>query len=199
MNIHQLKALHCIAFTFYLLATSAANAAIFDMSDIDVERKHFVIESGTFTCNMGPGCPSTDPLGGGAFDVDLYYLNGIGQGMIDWIGFANPVGSVYVPSFLVKMTNATYFDFSWNNPGCGEPANSIGTCTSLIYPDMGMWWFHGQIIGDSISFYSKSGNNTANGTEYIKAINVAAVPVPGAVWLFGSGLGLLAFNRRRKK
>jgi len=37
---------------------------------------------------------------------------------------------------------------------------------------------------------------TSAGTNYL-TFNVAPVPVPAAVWLFGSGLGLLGFLRRR--
>ena len=44
--------------------------------------------------------------------------------------------------------------------------------------------------------------NTATGFEdsgvFYDNINVAAVPVPAAVWLFGSGLGLLGWFRRRQ-
>jgi len=39
-----------------------------------------------------------------------------------------------------------------------------------------------------------------NDSFRIKGIDVTAVPIPAAVWLFGAGaLGLLGFTRRRKE
>lgn len=47
--------------------------------------------------------------------------------------------------------------------------------------------------GDAFELTAQSGNNSIYKVEF----STAAVPVPAAVWLFGSALGLLGWMRRR--
>jgi len=47
--------------------------------------------------------------------------------------------------------------------------------------------------GDSIQLQAQTGNNSI----YKVDLTTAAIPVPAAVWLFGSALGLLGWMRRR--
>ncbi len=47
--------------------------------------------------------------------------------------------------------------------------------------------------GDSLQLQAQSGNNSI----YKVDLTTAAIPVPAAVWLFGSALGLLGWMRRR--
>ena len=54
-------------------------------------------------------------------------------------------------------------------------------------------WTEGKI---QIGFFNLTGMDNGSGRFY-DDVNFAAVPVPAAVWLFGSALGLLAAVRRR--
>ena len=50
-----------------------------------------------------------------------------------------------------------------------------------------------------MSFISYASANGAGGEVWFDNVSVSAVPVPAAVWLFGSGLiGLAGFARRKK-
>jgi hypothetical protein len=52
---------------------------------------------------------------------------------------------------------------------------------------------------ESLSFFAESNPNGFGGaTIEIDNVVVSAVPIPAAVWLFGSGLGLLGWFRRRQ-
>jgi hypothetical protein len=52
---------------------------------------------------------------------------------------------------------------------------------------------------ESVRFWAEGdGFGPGGATVEIDNIEVSAIPVPAAVWLFGSGLGLLGWMRRRK-
>ena len=54
------------------------------------------------------------------------------------------------------------------------------------------------IIGSSdFLIFNEDGGVGSTSDYYISAANLSAVPVPAAVWLFGSGLGLLGGMRRK--
>ncbi len=51
--------------------------------------------------------------------------------------------------------------------------------------------FCGQVVSDSVSFSNVSGSGCS--------FDTSVVPIPAAVWLFGSGLlGLIGFSKRKK-
>jgi hypothetical protein len=55
------------------------------------------------------------------------------------------------------------------------------------------------VIGGSNNLvFNADGGAGSTSNYYISEANVSAIPVPAAVWLFGSGLGLLGWMRKRK-
>jgi hypothetical protein len=46
--------------------------------------------------------------------------------------------------------------------------------------------------------FNEDGGENSTSNYYISEANISAIPVPAAVWLFGSGLGLLGWMRKRK-
>lgn len=55
------------------------------------------------------------------------------------------------------------------------------------------------LTGTTFWFDNISGSSAADKVFYISQMNVSAVPVPAAVWLFGSGIaGLIGFGKRKK-
>ncbi len=55
------------------------------------------------------------------------------------------------------------------------------------------------LTGTEFAFFNTNVNTAKEYQFYIKSMDVQAVPVPAAVWLFGSGLiGLVGVARRRK-
>ena len=70
-------------------------------------------------------------------------------------------------------------------------ANWVEDITLSLAIDGG---WEGQLL--QFGFQNTASNFDDSGVFYDN-INVAAVPVPAAVWLFGSGLGLLGWMRRR--
>jgi hypothetical protein len=83
-----------------------------------------------------------------------------------------------------------------------EDPTTCGSCSALATAS-GADSFHlnfGELIVASDYFLRVSGKFGSGGAGiYGGVMAVGAVPIPGAVWLFGSGLaGLAALNRRRK-
>jgi hypothetical protein len=75
--------------------------------------------------------------------------------------------------------------------GVLDTTNTQGNGTSQLYPD-GVNGYPGKV---RIVTFSNSGNSAFVLEGHVV---YAAVPVPAAVWLFGSALGMLGFARRRR-
>ena len=145
-----------------------------------------------------PGNPDTD--------VTSFVLNDLG--IID----ATDVGKTYIFSFDAKLGNIVdpwqaeaFMKVIKTSDGSGnELAYERFDSDALLTKN----WGGGSIevlitegmVGEllQIGFNSTSQNYGATGIYYDN-LNVAAIPVPAAVWLFGSGLiGLVGVARRRK-
>ena len=51
--------------------------------------------------------------------------------------------------------------------------------------------------GSTLQIFNERYNALEDGTDYLHTFELTAIPVPAAVWLFGSALGLLGWARRR--
>jgi len=160
---------------------------------------------GTFGVNptSAAGAFSNDPNGvgvGGLF-TDQYTFNLIGGPAFVTVASATntfAVGGVTGP-FGIQNFAAAIFQTTDAIIGNGDDVLRFGPqlatlcasglCqtldgTGLLFPGM----YYLQIQGDAGSLAGYGGN-----------LSVAETPIPGAVWLFGGGLGLLGMFARGKK
>ena len=174
-----------------LLTSTAANAAI-------VYNVNRIIGDGTVT-----GFIETDGTTGVLASVNItdWVLTltapNLKGGSPDIIDFANNISSFVVGSALSASSTALTFDFTIANGQNalylqGSSGNYYCIQTEQRFCEAGS----GEKIGkdattDSVTEFASQGQ--------IIDFAVAAVPVPAAVWLFGSGLiGLIGVARRKK-
>ena len=109
--------------------------------------------------------------------------------------------------YYTELGNKGYYDTSGSYVGDGNwGLNHTGDFDNLI----ASWYWSGTEYAVSpdhawdfyMYFGGQYGYNKINYNCYglaVRSGQVSAVPVPGAIWLFGSGMaGLVALGRRRK-
>jgi hypothetical protein len=104
---------------------------------------------------------------------------------------------------------------TWNNPGAGKPFNAnnpLGGGTTAGQPNL-LYLIHDATVDaiNGITFTAQAGQvysillgGNSGGTNYDPhagySVSLTTVPVPGAVWLFGSALaGFGSVSRRKSK
>jgi hypothetical protein len=106
--------------------------------------------------------------------------------------------------FYSTLGNTGAYDTSGSPTGCSPCLTDNGPFSN-IRP--GLYWSgtsYAPLPGEAWSFSFGSGYQGFGGIiDFAWAVSpgdtVPAVPVPGAVWLFGSALGLLGIARRRAR
>ena len=111
--------------------------------------------------------------------------------------FTFDVGAVF--GTLFQPTIADFSTFSEVVTGCTEVNPGSGFCGALgaLALDMERYRLVIAYDGSFSSFTGDFQGQTNNNSMVFATLDSAVIPVPAAVWLFGSGLGLLGWFRRR--
>lgn len=185
-----------------LLVTGAANAA--PITSLEITGGSFAMAGAGGTINPAAfanmtigGYDGSEPLTAGTqadyaplsiatFDFGFFGAVGVRTAETDGVnsGFAAPTGDLTGSALTLDLSSWTAY---WN----GTSFNQGGMITTTV-DAMGNFTANWQATVNGGAFNGQVGDWTITGT-------VSAVPVPAAVWLFGSGLvGLAGVARRRK-
>ncbi|AMK77656.1 MULTISPECIES: VPLPA-CTERM sorting domain-containing protein [Methylomonas] len=99
------------------------------------------------------------------------------------------------PSFFSVMTSDTAFQSEPESLGCSVPSGLIASC--VTNPSLNPSFWSGTLSNQSISIDGFAAVDTIR-AGYNYHIEASPVPLPGAVWLFASALGLLGGMTQRR-
>jgi hypothetical protein len=118
----------------------------------------------------------------------------IGGGTPSVIDFATSSASLIGGTAVTATSDQILFDFSPTGAGYMFMAGSDYWCL-----DTGIATCTGVGVGEHIGFPDYGGNVAQTTTYSSSTVIATVVPVPAAVWLFGSGLACLIGAARRNK
>jgi hypothetical protein len=160
---------------------------------------------------------------GGLIDRGTYSSTGTAQNAFPNGNATTTIdGTGYIRYLLEPSTDGTLtfdapvmalgFDINpWCNGGNCSFSNSLGASVSVAYdgfssidsvyllPVSDVSGFRGFISDTPFTTFTitTSDPNAWHGVDNLEAFSASVVPLPAAVWLFGSGLGLLGWFRKR--
>jgi hypothetical protein len=153
------------------------------------------------------GAPNLPP-DGGASGMNVGGANGlsglIGNGNIPFVGVfttdTDPYGSVAPATLTFDKNNPTSLSpqlaqVFYIGDGKDGYNNASGATLTFTAPATATRLYIGAI--DAYSFTATTGYYNDNKGQFTASVSLAPVPLPPAVWLFGSALGGLYFARRR--
>jgi len=98
-------------------------------------------------------------------------------------------------NFLSSSYNLSNADITSTADFLNGTLLGVSYSVSSFDPSFALVSASGSGLPDDIAYFSYQ---TVSGDSGFGSLNVTAVPVPAAVWLFSSGLGLLTLAHRRK-
>jgi hypothetical protein len=172
-----------LLFAVLMMLTTSISAAPVHWNLVGVNFDDGATASGSFTYDAdtnefsGVSVVTTDGVIAGSIytDSDIYVITGATALILD---IGENFLTLFFESALSNSPDTINLipGIAFGDPACNSPGNP---CNS------------GESVPSSIHPYQTIGRLIVAGT-------VSSVPIPAAVWLFGSGLGLLGWFRRRQ-
>lgn len=181
-----------------LLLATAALVALSLPASADI-----VVGLGTNPTSGAGAFANTDPgtgTGGSGLFLDIYNFNLVGAQVLT-IAFATNTFAGGAPQFITNFTGAVVSDGADGVVGGGDDSVVLGpelasACVNVPACQI----FGGSAILPGGAYYLRITGDAGVDAGYGGNLSTSPVPIPGAVWLFGSGIaGLFAMQRRRRK
>ncbi len=177
--------------------------------------KYFLLMLALFVSNSNAATITWSSVETNATLNDIFSVDVIGTNFIDNVdgGGVNIGFDSGVLNVLSVSINETVWDFGGSGISTGAIDNAVGTVSNVmvnaasnVNGDFVVASIQFQVIGNGSSALSLTEfalNPWANGGYAINPVFVdetfSTIPVPAAVWLFGSGLiGLIGIAKRKK-
>jgi hypothetical protein len=155
--------------------------------------------------------PSITPVNGSAFSLDWSEDGSTDRSRnlsAPGSAFAGSTASEMAHMYFNTLGNISSADINGDPTSCGDPAasclNETGPFSGLI--NQRFWAEVDPFDSGEVLFFSLNGfqdqvlpGELVLGGAWAVATGDALVPIPAAVWLFASGLGLLGWKGKRKK